>query len=144
MVIPRASYVLSKSSSVLLVQLLATQTPIEELQVVTFHPGTVFGAGWEAGGITEDMAPFDNGKSACVYDSNRKLTLGLIVSLPGAFAVWAASKEAEFANGRVLWASWDVEELASGDVAKRIKEDVDYLRVSVVGIRNMNRSPAYV
>lgn len=69
---------------------------------------------------------------------------GIEVNLPGAFAVWAASKEAEFANGRVLWASWDVEELAGGDVARRINEDVDYLRVSVVGIRNMKRSPAYI
>jgi hypothetical protein len=65
------------------------------------------------------------------------------VDLPGAFAVWAASKEAAFANGRVLWASWDVEELASGDVRKRMENDSDYLRISVVGIKVTKRAPAY-
>jgi hypothetical protein len=65
------------------------------------------------------------------------------VDLPGAFAVWAASKEAAFANGRVVWASWDVEELANGDVGKRMGEDNDYLRISVVGIKGTKRAPAY-
>jgi hypothetical protein len=63
--------------------------------------------------------------------------------MPGAFAVWAASKEAAFAHGRVLWASWDVEELASGNVRKHIDEDNDYLRVSVVGITGVKRATAY-
>jgi hypothetical protein len=72
-----------------------------------------------------------------------KLIVASKVDLPGAFAVWAASKEAAFANGRVLWASWDVEELASGDVRKRIAEDGDYLRISVVGITSTKRASAY-
>jgi hypothetical protein len=33
------------------------------------------------------------------------------VQLPGQFAVWLASKEAEFLKGRFLWTNWDVEEL---------------------------------
>jgi hypothetical protein len=60
MVIPRAAYVLSKASGSLFVQLLADQIPVDELQVVTFHPGMLFGAGWEASGITRDMLPFDD------------------------------------------------------------------------------------
>jgi hypothetical protein len=65
------------------------------------------------------------------------------VDLPGAFAVWAASKEAAFAHGRILWASWDVEELASGDIRKLMEDDYDYLRISVVGIKDTKRAPAY-
>ncbi|CZR53668.1 related to reductase [Phialocephala subalpina] len=33
------------------------------------------------------------------------------VDLPGDFCVWLASEEAEFLNGRYVWANWDVEEL---------------------------------
>jgi hypothetical protein len=67
----------------------------------------------------------------------------LIVELPGAFAVWAASKEAEFVHNRIVWASWDVEELARGDLRKRIEEDKDFLRVSVVGFSAGNRSKGH-
>jgi hypothetical protein len=34
-----------------------------------------------------------------------------IVSLPSGFLVWAASPEAEFLQGRMLWSNWDVDEL---------------------------------
>jgi hypothetical protein len=34
-----------------------------------------------------------------------------IVSLPSGFLVWAASSEAKFLNGRVLWSNWDIDEL---------------------------------
>jgi hypothetical protein len=37
-------------------------------------------------------------------------------------------------------ASWDVEELAKGDVRKRIDEDLDYLRISVVGFPGSKRA----
>ncbi|KAF2801216.1 NAD(P)-binding protein [Melanomma pulvis-pyrius CBS 109.77] len=122
MIVNLAPYVLSKAAGTLFVQLLANQTPREELQVVTMHPGTIFADGYKNLGITEDMLPFDQ------------------VDLPGAFAVWAASKEAAFVHNRLVWASWDVDELASGAVRKCIEEDEDYLRISVVGFTNMKRS----
>ncbi len=34
-----------------------------------------------------------------------------IVSLPADFVVWAASPEAEFLKGRMVWAHWDIDEL---------------------------------
>jgi hypothetical protein len=67
MVIPRAAYVLSKTGSTLLVQLLADQIPVNELQVISFHPGMIFGAGFEDVGITKDMMPFDEGKASTVH-----------------------------------------------------------------------------
>ncbi|KAJ4350314.1 uncharacterized protein N0V89_008935 [Didymosphaeria variabile] len=53
--------------------------------------------------------------------------------LPGAFAVWAASEEAAFVHNRIVWAAWDVEEWARGDVRKLIEEDDNYLRIGVGG-----------
>ena len=60
--------------------------------------------------------------------------------LPGAFAVWAASKEAEFLHGRYVWASWDVGELSKGETRKCVDENPDYLRVGIVGLRGTNRA----
>lgn len=57
--------------------------------------------------------------------------------------MWAASNEAAFLHGRTVWAAWDVEELAKGDVKKLIEADDDYLKVSVVGLKNSNRAPGY-
>jgi hypothetical protein len=55
--------------------------------------------------------------------------------LCGAFAVWAASKEAAFLHGRFVWCSWDVEELAAGELRRRLDEDPDFLRASIVGLK---------
>jgi hypothetical protein len=54
--------------------------------------------------------------------------------------VWAASKEAAFLHGRMVWCSWDVEELADGEVRKRIEEDHYYLKASIVGLRQGMRA----
>lgn len=124
------------------VQLLANQIPVDEVQIVTYHPGAVHSDGWAAGGITEDMLPFDNGKfsRSQLIQMADMLTGDCLVNLPGAYAVWAASEEAQFLHGRTVWASWDVEELASGEVRKHIDQDGDYLRISVVGLKGNNRA----
>ena len=57
--------------------------------------------------------------------------------------MWAASKEAAFLNGRFVWAAWDVEELATGEVRDLIEKDGDYLRISTVGFKDAKRAPAY-
>lgn len=62
------------------------------------------------------------------------------MDLPGAFAVWAASEKASFLHGRFVWASWDVTELENGELGKRIKEDSDYLKIGVIGIKGTNRA----
>jgi hypothetical protein len=62
----------------------------------------------------------------------------MVVQLPGNFAVWAASKEAKFLHGRFVWSSWDVDELATGEIRKRIDSEVDFLRIGVWGLRGEN------
>lgn len=48
--------------------------------------------------------------------------------------MWAASPEAAFLHGRFVWANWDIDELRSGDVRKRIDEDPYYLKIGVKGL----------
>lgn len=55
-------------------------------------------------------------------------------TLPGNYAVWAASDEAKFLHGRFTWAAWDVSELQSEEWKKRIEEKPTYLQVGVVGL----------
>lgn len=44
-------------------------------------------------------------------------TIMVIVNLAANFILWAASAEAKFAKGRMLWSNWDVDELkAKADV----------------------------
>lgn len=56
------------------------------------------------------------------------------VNLPGQFAVWAASDEAKFLHGRFVWAEWEMEELKTGQIRKRIDEDPWFLKTGVRGL----------
>jgi hypothetical protein len=66
----------------------------------------------------------------------KRLHIGDLDRLTGAFAVWAASKEAAFMHGRFAWCSWDVEELATGDLRKRIDEDFYFLKGTISGLKD--------
>ncbi|RFU30427.1 hypothetical protein B7463_g5894, partial [Scytalidium lignicola] len=111
----RPAYTLTKMAGALLFQVIAQNTPPQKMQVVSFHPGLILTEGWKVLNPPPDLL-FDNPE------------------LCGSFAVWAATKEAEFLHGRFVWASWDVGELAMGEIRKRIDEDPYYLRASVVGL----------
>lgn len=65
-----------------------------------------------------------------------RLTNNLLLAenLPGNFAVWAASPEASFLHGRFVWCTWDVNDLASGEVRAKIDSDPWYLKVGVRGL----------
>ncbi|KAK0712491.1 hypothetical protein B0T26DRAFT_803564 [Lasiosphaeria miniovina] len=116
----RPEYALTKGTAVLALKYIAQDVEPEKLQIISFNPGMIFTEPWRKAGATEDFLPFDD------------------ASLPGNFAVWAASREARFLHGRYVWASWDVDELAQGELKKRLDSDVDFLRVSVGGIRGSN------
>ena len=119
------SYTLTKSAATLACSVMADTVSPEELQIINFHPGMVYSDAWSALGITKDMLPFDE------YD------------LPSSFAVWAASPEARFLHGRFVWVNWDVTELGSGINKKNLEANPDYLRISVIGLRDVDRDPAY-
>ena len=59
-----------------------------------------------------------------------------IDTLCGAFGLWTATSQAEFLQGRFVWAMWDVEEMADpqGEFRQRLEQDPYYLRNSIVGL----------
>lgn len=60
--------------------------------------------------------------------------------LAASFALWAATKEAAFLHGRFVWASWDVEELAAGEIRNRIDNDPYFLRSSIYPLKRGSRA----
>ncbi|KAL8919558.1 MAG: hypothetical protein Q9172_004933 [Xanthocarpia lactea] len=82
------------------------------VKIFNFHPGGVLTSMTRAMGMNEDSFPWDD------------------VSLPGSFAVWLASGEADFLAGRFVYANWDVDELKT-----RSDEIVssDLLKIGIIG-----------
>ncbi|PKK44929.1 hypothetical protein CI102_10863 [Trichoderma harzianum] len=88
-----------------------------EMQIVTFHPGAVLTPMSRADGFDEN--------SLINWDNE---------NLPAALSVWAATPDAAFLHGRFIWSNWDVDELRSGEAAKLIDSDPNYLRIGVSGL----------
>jgi NAD(P)-dependent dehydrogenase (short-subunit alcohol dehydrogenase family) len=86
-----SAYVASKLALVKFYEMIAAET--EDLQVVIIHPGVI---------DTRMNVKSDIAALGLPYDD---------IKLPAHFTIWAASKEAAFANGRFLWCNWDVDEL---------------------------------
>lgn len=63
------------------------------LRVHSFHPGSVWTPLAQNAGIPKDAIKWDD------------------ADLPGQFAVWLASPQAKFTDGRMVLAHWDVEDL---------------------------------
>lgn len=111
------SYGLTKNAGTLALQLVAADVEPSEMQVVSFHPGVLY---------TEVFDQLQLDTTALPWDQ---------FELPGSFAVWLASPEARFLHGRFVWASWDVEELATGDIRRRLDADFEFLKVGVAGLK---------
>ncbi|KAM0461195.1 hypothetical protein ACHAPV_004511 [Trichoderma viride] len=119
----RPSYGMTKNSATLLVQQIAKDTKVDDMQIICFHPGGVLTDMARSSGASEDMGiPFD--------DEN----------LPGQFAVWAASREAEYLHGRFVWANWDVDEVKTV-LSKQISEEPNFLKVGVEGLSEKDPNP---
>ncbi|KAK1570233.1 short chain dehydrogenase [Colletotrichum navitas] len=114
---PWPAYSASKNAGTLLIQMIAKDTPPEDMQIINFHPGLVRTSLFIEAGVPAESLPFDD------------------VALPGNYAVWAASEEARFLHGRFVWAKWDVEELKTGEIGNKIRENDHYLKVGVVGLQ---------
>ncbi|KAI8672993.1 hypothetical protein NCS56_00763800 [Fusarium sp. Ph1] len=109
-------YSLSKMSGHLLLQKIAEEVDRESLQIVSFHPGQILSETARSAGLDESSYSFD--------DEN----------LPGRWAVWASTSQSTFLHGRFAWAAWDVDELGSGEVRKRIDTDPNFLTLEFVGL----------
>ncbi|KAI8630359.1 hypothetical protein F5Y19DRAFT_464180 [Xylariaceae sp. FL1651] len=100
------SYGLSKNAAALLVQLIAEEVPASDMQIVSFHPGFILTSSAKGLGYTDPTLPWDH----------------------------AASNEAAFLPGRFTWTEWDIDELSSGEIRKRIDNDNKYLKLGVLGL----------
>ncbi|KAI5459007.1 hypothetical protein BGZ63DRAFT_426319 [Mariannaea sp. PMI_226] len=118
----RPVYGLTKNSGTLLLQQIAKDVSPEQLQIISFHPGVVHNENYTAVGIKKEDLPFTD------------------PSLPGAFAVWASTKEARFLHGRFVWANWDIDEYSVGETRERLEKDPEYLRIGIVGLHGAFRS----
>ncbi|KAJ3526328.1 hypothetical protein NM208_g11110 [Fusarium decemcellulare] len=96
-----SGYRSSKIAAYKLFQWYAYENP--NISVVQFHPGLIMDTA-----ITRPITGIIE-EAGLIPDD---------ISLPGDFAVWAASDEAKFLSGRFVWATWDVDEL------KATKDDV--------------------
>ncbi|KAM5347613.1 hypothetical protein ACJ41O_007437 [Fusarium nematophilum] len=123
MVSDRPSYGLTKSAGTLVLQQFARGVKPEDMQVSIFHPGAV---------LTEAMKR--TGGSASKYRLDH-------VDLPAHFAVWAATPEADFLHGRLVWANWDVDELKDEAFRKQLDENPNLLTVGVEGLSESKHLP---
>ncbi|KAH7383415.1 hypothetical protein BKA64DRAFT_697205 [Cadophora sp. MPI-SDFR-AT-0126] len=110
-----SGYSLSKTSGHFTLQTIVREIDAGKLQIISFHPGAILSESARSAGMDENSYPWD--------DNN----------VPGHFAVWAVTAEAASLHGRFAWATWDVDELLSGDLRKRIETDPDFLTMGLVG-----------
>ncbi|GAW03306.1 short-chain dehydrogenase reductase [Lentinula edodes] len=109
-------YSTSKAAFTALVGRIADEHPVEDVQIISFHPGVLYSE--------SASASFD--KNAINWDE---------MALPADYAVWAASPEASWLHGRFVWAHWDVDELkADKNILKRLEEEKGFLKVAIQGL----------
>jgi hypothetical protein len=59
----RPAYGLTKNAGTLLMQQIAKDVSPDVLQIVSFHPGLIYNAGWKKMGVKETDLPFDDCKT---------------------------------------------------------------------------------
>jgi NAD(P)-dependent dehydrogenase (short-subunit alcohol dehydrogenase family) len=97
-----SSYVSSKLAAAKLFDYIAWENP--HIHVVNLQPGAI------KTDLNSQAPVFDHRK--LLRDGwSSTITKEKAADLPGHFAVWLVSKEAEFLKGKFVWANWDVEEL---------------------------------
>ncbi|KAJ4856685.1 short chain dehydrogenase domain-containing protein [Trichoderma breve] len=123
----KPSYGLTKNASLGIAQQFAQEHTAEELQIISFHPGAVLTPMSRADGFDESSPiNWDNAKVQLLTRREE--------NLPAALSVWAATPAAAFLHGRFIWSNWDVDELRSGEAAKLIDSDPNYLRIGISGL----------
>jgi hypothetical protein len=120
-----------------MMQTIAYATPAKNMQIISMNPGMHYTESFQRF-AEADSFPWDDSKlkmamPRCPFSGPCKLTTRL-VKLPGDFAVWAASNEAEFLHGRFVWANWDVDELQTGPLREKIENDPGFLKMTVKGL----------
>ncbi|KAM0715491.1 hypothetical protein Q7P37_008989 [Cladosporium fusiforme] len=112
MTVPHGNgYCASKAAANQIITHYAFDDPTSNVKFISFHPGAVW-TSLAQENIPEDMAVWED------------------IKVPGDFAVWLASPEADFLNGRFVWAQWDVDDLIS--TKERVASDSSALTIGLV------------
>ncbi|KAJ4484994.1 short-chain dehydrogenase/reductase [Lentinula edodes] len=115
-------YVTSKAAFTALLGRIADEHPVEDVQIISFHPGVLYSE-TVAKHIDRDLFDWDE------------------MALPADFAVWSASPEAAWLHGRFVWAHWDVDELkADNEIRKRLEQETGFLKVGVQGLTEISET----
>ncbi|KAJ3972941.1 short-chain dehydrogenase/reductase [Lentinula raphanica] len=113
-------YATSKAAFAALLGRIADEHPVEDVQILSFHPGVLYS------------------ESASLY-FDKNLFKWDEMALPADYAVWAASPEASWLHGRFVWAHWDVEELKSDKkFMDRLTTESGFLKVAVQGLTEVD------
>ncbi|KAJ4982845.1 short chain dehydrogenase [Stagonosporopsis vannaccii] len=88
-----SSYLSSKVAQSKVMEFVAAENP--DLFVCTVHPGMIETDVFRSSGADPQQLPMDD------------------VNLPAHFLVWLSQPKNSFLSGKVVWANWDVEELAA-------------------------------
>jgi len=113
-VIGLSGYLCSKLAQIKTLEFLAAENP--NMFFSSVHPGMIETDIFLKSGATPDMLPMDTAK------------------LPAHFMVWLSQPEAQFLNGRFVWANWDADELMG--MRERILADPAFLKVGITGVES--------
>lgn len=144
----RPTYGLTKNASTLLLQQIAKDTRVQDMQIVSFHPGGVLTDMARKAGHDENSGiPFDHGMSLAHFPTRYSHSLTWfpfikIEDLPGHFAVWAASDEAQHLHGRFVWAGWDVDEVRA-TLGSQLSGPGHFLKVGIEGLSESGPNPLF-
>ncbi|KAK5112201.1 hypothetical protein LTR85_011634 [Meristemomyces frigidus] len=105
-----SGYCSSKAAANQIITHFATDEPEGNVKFYSLHPGA----------IRTELAEANVPEGMVVWES---------VKVPGDFAVWLAGPEAEFLNGRFVWAQWDVDELIA--MKKKLASDPSLLTITL-------------
>jgi len=105
----QSSYGPSKAAANQVMQHFAQENP--NTGFYSMHPGAVY----------TPLVKYHVSEDAMVFED---------VQIPGDFAVWLASPEAEFLNGRFVWAEWDVDDLLT--LKEKVAKNPNFLTTGLV------------
>ncbi|KAK6843160.1 hypothetical protein PG987_004020 [Apiospora arundinis] len=116
--LPMSAYAASKLAAVKVMEYVGAETDPGVLRVLSVHPG---------------IFPGTEGGQTMVKESGIAWE-GDDINLPAHFLVWAASQEAEFLRNKLVFATWDVDELVTR------KEEISNTPELLIGLNGFPRA----
>ena len=125
-----AAYCSTKSAANQIVTNFGFDEPEGNVKFYSYHPGSI-ATPLATEYVPADGVTWEDGEFFVPQIAGLGLFLmNFAVKLSGDFAVWLASPEANFLNGRYVWAAWDVDEMIA--MKEKVASDPSLLTMSLV------------